>query len=176
MNGVVVVTGVMAAGKSTVAQRLAERLPRSAHVRGDLFRRMVVSGRAEMVPGAEAEAEAQLWLRYRLSAATADAYAAAGFTAIVQDVILGPGVVPRYLDQLVTRPRHLVVLAPSVAAVTVRERDRPKTGYGAWTVEELDRGLRSDTPPIGLWIDTSDQTPDQTVDEILARLPEARLD
>jgi chloramphenicol 3-O-phosphotransferase len=176
VNGVVVITGVMAAGKSTVAQRLAERLPRSAHIRGDLFRRMVVSGRAEMAPGAEQEAERQLWLRYRLSAATADAYAAAGFTAIVQDVILGPGVVERYLGQLVTRPRHLVVLAPSPAAVAARERDRVKKGYGEWTVEELDRGLRADTPRIGLWIDSSGQTPDQTVDEILERMPEARLD
>lgn len=45
MPGVVLVTGVMASGKSTVAQALAERLPRAAHVRGDLFRRMIVSPR-----------------------------------------------------------------------------------------------------------------------------------
>ncbi|MEV7239508.1 AAA family ATPase, partial [Streptomyces sp. NPDC051020] len=55
---VVLITGVMAAGKSTVAQALAERLPRAVHVRGDVFRRMVVSGRAEMVPGAYEEAVA----------------------------------------------------------------------------------------------------------------------
>ena len=53
---VVVITGIMAAGKSTVAQLLTERLPRAAHVRGDLFRRMIVSGRADMTPGAEEEA------------------------------------------------------------------------------------------------------------------------
>ncbi|CAM5268094.1 hypothetical protein GCM10010256_00810 [Streptomyces coeruleorubidus] len=87
-DGVVLVTGVMAAGKSTVAQALAETLPRAAHVRGDVFRRMIVSGREEYVPGAGDEAEAQLRLRYRLSAATADAYAEAGFTAVVQDVVL----------------------------------------------------------------------------------------
>jgi cytidylate kinase len=97
MDGVVLVTGVMAAGKSTVAQALAERLPRAAHVRGDVFRRMIVSGRVEYDPGAEddaggegvdgGEGEAQLRLRYRLSAAAADAYAEAGFTAVVQDVV-----------------------------------------------------------------------------------------
>lgn len=38
---VIVITGIMAAGKSTVAQIIAERLPRSAHVRGDVFRRMI---------------------------------------------------------------------------------------------------------------------------------------
>jgi adenylylsulfate kinase-like enzyme len=40
------VTGIMASGKSTIAQALAERLPRSAHVRGDTFRRFIVRGRA----------------------------------------------------------------------------------------------------------------------------------
>ncbi|WP_345393869.1 AAA family ATPase [Nonomuraea salmonea] len=89
MKGVVVITGVSAAGKSTVAQALAERLPRAAHVRGDVFRRMVVAGRAEMTPEAGDEAVRQLRLRYRLAAATADMYFDAGFTAIVQDVIIG---------------------------------------------------------------------------------------
>ncbi|WP_245679692.1 AAA family ATPase [Actinomadura hibisca] len=90
MSAVYLVTGVQAAGKSTVAQALAERLPRSAHVRGDAFRRFVVNGRAEMGPEPSAEAVAQLRLRYRLAARTADAYAAEGFTAVVQDVVLGP--------------------------------------------------------------------------------------
>lgn len=44
---IILITGIQAAGKSTVAQLLAERLPRSVHVRGDLFRRMIVSGRAD---------------------------------------------------------------------------------------------------------------------------------
>ena len=36
--------------------------------------------------------------------------------------------------------------------------------------------LRNDTPHLGLWLDTSAQTPDQTVDEILARgWAEARI-
>ncbi|WP_324193143.1 zeta toxin family protein [Nocardia nova] len=40
-SAVYLITGIQAAGKSTVAQALAERLPRSAHVRGDVFRRFV---------------------------------------------------------------------------------------------------------------------------------------
>jgi adenylylsulfate kinase-like enzyme len=42
---VFLVTGIQAAGKSTVAQALAEKFERSVHVRGDLFRRMMVNGR-----------------------------------------------------------------------------------------------------------------------------------
>ncbi|TCR15721.1 AAA family ATPase [Streptomyces sp. BK205] len=191
MKGVVLVTGVMAAGKSTVAQALAERLPRAVHVRGDVFRRMIVSGREEFVPGASGEAFAQLRLRYRLSAATADAYAEAGFTAVVQDVVLGEEL-PAYVRLVRTRPLYVVVLAPDAGTVAAREAGRAKTGYGgagyggtgngsagyggaAWTVPALDKALRASTPPIGLWLDTSGQTPAETVDAILAGRERARV-
>lgn len=49
--GVIAITGVMAAGKSTVAQLVAERLTRSVHVHGNDFNRYVVSGRARMDRG-----------------------------------------------------------------------------------------------------------------------------
>lgn len=179
-SAVVLVTGVMAAGKSTVAQLLAERLPRAAHVRGDVFRRMLVTGRRDPAPeppdGAD-EAAAQLRLRHRAMSATADLYAEAGWTAIAQDVVLGP-----HLDHCVarmrTRPLYVVVLAPGAVAVERREAGRPKSGYGQgpWTVAALDRALREGTPRLGLWLDTSRQSPGETVDEILARLDEARVD
>jgi predicted kinase len=175
LDGVVLVTGVMAAGKSTVAQALAETLPRAAHVRGDVFRRMIVSGREEYVPGAGNEAGAQLRLRYRLSAATADAYAEAGFTAVVQDVVLGEDL-RTYTGLVRTRPLYVVVLAPRPEAVAVREAERPKTGYGgAWTVGLLDKALRTRTPRIGLWLDTSELTVAQTVEAILAERERARV-
>jgi predicted kinase len=175
LDGVVLVTGVMAAGKSTVAQALAETLPRAAHVRGDLFRRMIVSGREEFVPGAGDEAEAQLRLRYRLSAATADAYAEAGFTAVVQDVVLGEDL-RTYAALVRTRPLYVVVLAPRPEAVAAREAERSKTGYGgAWTVGTLDEALRTRTPRVGLWLDTSELTVEQTVAAILAERERARV-
>ncbi|MCX4881112.1 MULTISPECIES: AAA family ATPase [unclassified Streptomyces] len=174
MRGVVLITGVMAAGKSTVAQALAETLPRAAHVRGDLFRRMIVSGREDYVPGADGEGEAQLRLRYRLSAATADAYAESGFTAVVQDVVLG-NALTAYVGLVRTRPLYVVVLAPSPEAVTARETGRAKTGYGAWTVEDLDGALRADTPRLGLWLDSSELTVGETVEAILAGRERARV-
>jgi chloramphenicol 3-O-phosphotransferase len=172
---VIVLTGVMAAGKSTVAQLLAEQLEHSVHVRGDTFRRMVVNGRAEPEPEPSAEAQAQLRLRYRASAAVADLYARDGWSVVVQDVILGEHVT-EYLAAVTTRPRYLIVLAPSPASVAAREGGRPKVGYGeGWTIEELDAVLRRETPRRGLWLDTSDHAPDDTVAEILARLDEARI-
>lgn len=176
MRGVVLVTGVMAAGKSTVAQALAERLPRAAHVRGDVFRRMIVTGREEYLPGASwaDESVAQLRLRYRLSAATADAYAEAGFTAVVQDVVLGEDL-GAYVGLVRTRPLYVVVLVPGADTVAAREAGRAKTGYGAWTVPELDGVLRESTPRIGLWLDNSALTPAETVDAIVAGRERARV-
>ncbi|WP_020579864.1 AAA family ATPase [Actinopolymorpha alba] len=169
---VIVITGIMAAGKSTVAQLLAERLDRSVHVRGDIFRRMIVSGAAPITPDGGDAMNAELRLRYRISAKLADEYASAGYTAVVQDVILGPDLA-EFVTLVATRPLAVVVLAPRPDVIERRERERPKTGYGDWTVEALDLSLREETPRLGLWLDTSDESPEQTVNEILHRLPES---
>ncbi|HEX5121435.1 MAG TPA: AAA family ATPase [Pseudonocardiaceae bacterium] len=167
---VILLTGISASGKSTVAQALAERLPRSVHVRGDGFRRMVVRGRADMASPPSAEALRQLRLRHRLTAATADAYCAAGFTVVVQDVVIGPAL-PAMVDLITARPLSVVVLAPRPDVVARREAARAKTGYGnGWSVAQLDAILRDETPRLGRWLDNSDQTPDQTVADILANL------
>ncbi|KAB1903650.1 AAA family ATPase [Micromonospora sp. AMSO31t] len=158
----------MAAGKSTVAELLARRLPRAVHLRGDVFRRMIVSGRAELTADLTDEAWRQLRLRYDLAASAADRYAAAGFTVVLQDVVLGAEL-PALVERIRHRPLAVVVLAPRADVVAARERDRPKQGYGGWPVADLDAGFRATTPRVGLWLDTSAQTPEETVDEILAR-------
>ncbi|MEU7144629.1 AAA family ATPase [Nocardia sp. NPDC046473] len=165
---VYLISGIQAAGKSTVAQALAERLPRSAHVRGDSFRRFVVGGREEMSQEPSQEALRQLCLRHRLAAKAADAYAAEGFTAIVQDTVLGE-LMQYTIDQIETRPLFVVVLAPRPEVVAAREAGRGKAADGAFSVAELDAALWQSTPRIGLWLDTSYLTVQQTVDEILAR-------
>jgi cytidylate kinase len=171
---VIVITGAMASGKSTVAELLAARLDRAVHVRGDVFRRMVVSGRAEMSPDPSPAALDQLDLRYELAALTADRYAAAGFDVVVQDVILGPEL-SHFLSRITTPDRFLVVLAPSVPALERREQQRSKIGYTAFSPAALDQVLREETPRIGYWLDSSELTPAETVDAILADLPAAAV-
>ncbi|MFC5906543.1 AAA family ATPase [Streptacidiphilus monticola] len=171
---VILVTGVMASGKSTVAQALAERLPRSVHLRGDAFRRMVVNGREAARPGAGEEALRQLTLRYRAAAATADLYAHEGWTVVVQDVVVGEQL-DVFLGLVRTRPLHVVVLAPRPAVVAAREAarraERGKIAYGSgWTVEAMDALLREHTPRRGLWLDSSELTVAQTVDSIVAAM------
>jgi len=179
-EGVWLVTGVQAAGKSTIADLLARQFERGAHVHGGQFYRWAVRG---WVPAGDAragEARRLLDLRYRLAALAADEYCEAGFTTVVQDNIFGADVV-RWLDGVGARPRHLVVLRPSIAAVRQREQQRHaatgKTAYrpGGFTAEDLDQQLAV-TPRIGLWLDTSPMSPAETVAEILRRSSEAVVD
>ena len=170
-----VITGIMAAGKSTVAQALAERFDSAVHLRGDTFRRFVVSGRQEMSPDPSPEATAQLALRYELAAMCADRYVDAGFVTVMQDVILGP-MLTTVIDMFRTRPIAVVVLAPSPDAVAARERDRAKIGYRGFTPSALDADLRERTPRLGLWIDSTELTIDETVQHILDRKHEAIVD
>jgi ABC-type cobalamin/Fe3+-siderophores transport system ATPase subunit len=176
------IIGAQGAGKSTTADLLARRFERGVHVRGGQYYRWAVRGwhHPDEV-GFEDEARRLLDLRYRLSRQAADEYAAAGFTTVVQDNIFGDDVVA-WLDGLIARPRHLVVLRPPVEVVAARDADRQATtGKIAYkpgssiTVAHLDEAVAM-TPPIGLWLDTSAQTPQQSVDEIMARADEARVD
>lgn len=172
---IIVITGIMASGKSTVAQRLAERLSASVHLRGDVFRKMIVHGHAEMTPPLSDEAQAQLQLRYQLAATAAQRYCQAGFTVVYQDVIIGP-VLEDVLSWLGSSyPVYLIVLCPSPEVVAAREAGRNKTGYRGWTPAQLDQGLRLTTPHLGLWLDTSAFSVGETVDAILAQLPEAAI-
>ena len=164
-----VITGIMASGKSTVAQLLAERFDRSVHLHGDFFRRSIVAGQAPMSPDPSEEQLAQLRLRYRLSAAAADAYVAAGFVTVWQDTILGP-MLDEAIAMIETRPLSLVVLCPSADEVVRREQQRPKRGYGAFDPSQLDRVLRDETTKVGLWVDSTSMTPSETADYIVAHL------
>jgi len=173
--GIILITGNMAAGKSSVAQALAERLPQSVHLRGDVFRRMIVNGRAEMTASLSEEAERQLWLRYRLAAAAAELYVQAGFAVVYQDIIIGPAlteVIAMYADH----PLSVIVLCPRPDVIAAREAARAKTGYSdEAAIDRFDHVLRNETPRIGYWLDNSDLTVAETVGRILANLPLATV-
>jgi hypothetical protein len=157
-----------------VAQLLAERFEKSVHLRGDLFRRMIVNDRKEIHPNAGNHELDQLRLRYRLAAQSADTYFQAGFTVVVQDVAVGP-MLHDFISYIKCRPLYVVVLCPNSSVVAHRESTRNKKGYGVWTVEGLDRLLREETPRIGMWLDSSELTPEGTVEELIKRLQDEAL-
>lgn len=173
------ITGAQGSGKTTVADLLARTYARGVHVRGGQFYRWVVSGWVHFDDAdRQVEARRLLDLRYRLSAETAVGYVRAGFTCVVQDNIYGEDVV-RWLIFVSEAAENvrLVVLRPDVAVVQARDRARQtatgKVAYrGDFTPAVNDEHLAT-TPPIGLWLDTSAQTPEQTVAEIRRRAAEA---
>jgi AAA domain len=179
-DGVWLVVGVQAAGKSTVADLLVRQFERGVHVRGGQFYRWAVSGWINPWDTDQSEARKLLDLRYRLSALTATEYCEAGFTTVVQDNMFGEDI-RAWLQAVPVRPRHLVVLRPSVAVVLerdhARQRELGKVAYRSRQTDahQLDT-LLATTPRIGLWLDTSTQTPIETVQTILERQPEAAID
>ncbi len=126
-----------------------------------------------MTPDASPEALEQLRLRYRLAAAAADAYSQAGFNVALEDDVAG-AVLGDYRTMIRSRPCHVIVLLPSVEAVAAREVERDHKGYGAWTGEQLYEGFVTATPRVGIWLDTTDLTPEETVEEILTQTTSAR--
>ena len=175
------ITGVQSSGKSTVGRLLAHRLTPAAFIEGDDLWRMVVSGREDMADPPTAAALAQLDLRYRHGAMLSQSFVGAGIHAVHVDNVYGPAVAEQ-LDALTCR-RALVVLRPSADAVVEREAGRGTGAYDAWRTDGgslLDAVRRFDawlaeTPSVGLWVDSSHQTPDQTVDWILEHWDQAQL-
>lgn len=162
------ITGLMASGKSTVSELLAESLEKCVHLRGDVFRKMMVSGREDMSDSPSEEAIHQLHLRYKLTADAAKSYFKDGFSVVIQDNYYG-NELNRMLSYLHTYPVEVIVLCPNVEVIKEREAHRRKTAYTGFTVEALYNTFMQTTPKIGFWLDNSNQTPQQTVETILNR-------
>jgi hypothetical protein len=91
---------------------------------------------------------------------------------VYQDIIIGDDLA-RVIRDLEHQPVYVVVLCPDPAVVAKRDSERSKTAYTTISVEEFDHVLRHATPRLGLWLDTSSQTADETVETILASLEQA---
>ncbi|NUR95465.1 MAG: hypothetical protein HOV67_09415 [Kribbellaceae bacterium] len=174
MSKVVLVTGMQAAGKSTIAPLLAARLgPPAATLDGDVFYRGVVAGAEIMTPDPSPEAVRQLELRYDASALVAQHYADNGFDFVCSDIVLGEHV-ERWFSRLRSVDPYLVVLVPSVESIVAREIGRGGNSYRDWqepggSLENAVRALQAgldEIPRRGLWLDTTGLTPEETVDAI----------
>ncbi len=148
------ITGIPGAGKSTVARGLARRLPRSAHVEGDVLQEFVVGGL--VYPGREPveESNRQLDLCVQHQCLLARSFAEAGFVPIMDFVVVAQGRLDLYRQLLGDLDVHFVVLDPRPEVVLGHDRAREKhvAHLFLYLREEMVREL----------------TAEQTVDAVLA--------
>ncbi len=112
----VVVTGPPGAGKSTVAALVAESFPVAALVPGDAF--FAFWSRGFVDPWLP-EADEQNTTVLRAAGACVGAYSR-GACQVVYEGVLGPWLLPAFLDATGLPALHYVVLLPSVDVVLAR--------------------------------------------------------
>ena len=165
------VTGIPGAGKTTTARALATRFARGVHIEGDVISfEFVVSGVADPFgdDANRAEWDAQMHLRRAGMCDLANRYSDAGFTCVLDDVVVNRDVLAEIERQLRVALR-VVVLAPPIDEVGRRDAGRDKHVFDQW--RHLNAELRSELDGIGLWITDGAQSVDEVVDHIVSSNP-----
>jgi len=154
-----------------VARLLAEQWTHGVHIEADVLHSMIVSGGVWVQEPGEIAGEAaeQLRLRLKHMCLLGKSFYDAGFSVVLDDIIVGERW-EHVEHDLAGVPLSLVVLAPSRLVVQERDMSRAKRTLGREWAVYLDDALRSTMNGIGLWIDNSYQTPEQTVEEIVRKL------
>ena len=169
---ILVITGQLAAGKSTLARAVLERFEHGVHVDVDGIRELVVSGRASPLAW-DAETTRQFELAIAASVGLAAVYARAGFAVAIEGGI-DPEVVDRHLAATGLRAVR-ISLEPPVEVALARNRERTTKSHDPALLEDailaIDADLATSPLPDG-WvrIDNGGESLDATVDRVAALL------
>jgi len=164
----IVISGLPGAGKSTIASLVATRLGRAAHVEADVLHQMIVSGADQpTVEGTSEEAAQQLALRLHHACLVAKSFLAAGFSAVIDDIIHGARF-HQLTEELRDTPFTFVMLHRNYDELRGSwiNMGSPFIDAWKWVSEEIDH----DTPRQGLWFDNASLSETATVDRIVEYL------
>jgi hypothetical protein len=131
---------------------------------------LIVSGGLHPDREPKEEAWRQLRLRTRNVSLLADSFANHAVVPVIDDVLAGRRF-DEYAADLSTRPLRLIVLDPPLRVAERRDAARAeKQVFEIW--RHLHAELVAAMRDRGLWLDTAEQTPAETVAAIVARFDE----
>jgi len=157
-----------------VARALAARLDRGAHVEGEALWKMIVTGREMPERDLSGEAERQFELSIRNQCLLARSFAEAGFTPVLDFVVVTRYHLDAYRGYLRGGLLQLGVLAPRPEVVARRDAARAKGSTGD-RFARLDATLREELAGVGHWVDSSELDVERTVEAMLAGRARARV-
>jgi len=168
LSGCVIVSGMPAAGKSTVTALAARLLPRAAQVKGDAVNQMVLSGRVWFMGKPRDEARRQDELCNRNMCSLANNFVDFGFTVLMDTVVADRAELDFLLTLLSPRPVRLVTLAPGVDECRHRNATRhPDEQFEFDGYEQLEADMKRELGDVGWWFDTSALTPTRTAEQLV---------
>ncbi len=174
MSDAWLITGIPGSGKTTVARILTSRMDRAVHIEGDRLQEWIVSG--VVWPGDQpvGEAERQIKLNIHNQCLLARSFSESGFVPVLDYVVARKALLHQYKRELHDCEMRLVVLAPGPDAALRRDLERTeKTVAAQWL--HLEARFKQELNGIGLWLDSSTFSAEETVDHILANKDQARL-
>ncbi|MEI7718678.1 MAG: AAA family ATPase [archaeon] len=160
MPNIVILTGPPGAGKSTINEILANRVPNSALVSCDTLRHMIKNGYADRKSN---EWENQLLLGLKNTVLLSKSFYDNGFNVFLDDIICSKEGVDDYLSALKGYNLKIFVLLPNKEVVAKRDLER-----GEFAMKERALELHkkfeefSKTEKRVVVIDSSNQTPEET--------------
>jgi adenylylsulfate kinase-like enzyme len=172
VSGCVIVTGMPAAGKTTITSLAAALMPRAAQVSGDAVNLMIRSGYVWFMGQPSEQALRQDELCNRNMCSLANNFVDFGFTVLMDTVLADRCELDFFIALMSPRPVRLVVLDPGIDVCRRRNAGRdPETQFDFDGYERLGADMRREFGDIGWWLDTSASTAAQTADGLVAELP-----